>query len=242
MPREHGAWGMLLIPFIMATGISGVFGLKMLMLLASVLGLYVARASFLKRNTGWTVILVATSAACGAPLLLFWQLWWLLPFGGAAALLAFRWPDRGLVSELVAVVGLTMTAPVAWYVATGVLDALAFLLWVLNALYFDGTVFHVKMNITAAARRKPFEGLWFRLRFGWSNLLAHGVMAVLLIAGAAAEYIPWLVALAYAPSLARSVVGVARLSPTLRIKRLGWLEVAHSVVFLTMMIVAFRVT
>jgi hypothetical protein len=67
-------------------------------------------------------------------------------------------------------------------------------------------------------------------------------MAVLLIAGAAAEYIPWLVALAYAPSLARSVVGVARLSPTLRIKRLGWLEVAHSVVFLTMMIVAFRVT
>jgi hypothetical protein len=37
--------------------------------------------------------------------------------------------------------------------------------------------------------------------------------------------------LAFVPLMVRAFVGTARLSPVLRIKRLGWTEVAHSVVF-----------
>jgi hypothetical protein len=50
--------------------------------------------------------------------------------------------------------------------------------------------------------------------------------ALTLVAGC------WLPAgYAFVPSIGRAIAGVLRLSPVLRIKRLGWTEVAHSLVF-----------
>ena len=46
MPREHGAWGILLILFATAVGVTGVFDLKVGLLLASVLCFYIARTAY----------------------------------------------------------------------------------------------------------------------------------------------------------------------------------------------------
>jgi hypothetical protein len=46
--------------------------------------------------------------------------------------------------------------------------------------------------------------------------------------------------LAYAPVVLRAFVGVGRLGPTLRIKRLGWTEVAYSLVYAVVLVGAFR--
>jgi hypothetical protein len=158
LPREHGAWGILLIPFATAVGVSGVFDLKVALLLASVLCFYVARASYLKQNWKWTVVLLAGSAACTAVLLLQARLWWLVALGAAATPLAFRRTERSIAVQLISVAGLTLTAPAAWYAATGRMDAKALWLWLLNALYFGGGVFYVKMHVAAAIRRRPLNG------------------------------------------------------------------------------------
>jgi hypothetical protein len=225
MPREHGAWGILLIPFATAVGVAGVWSLPVALLLASVLCFYVARTSYLKQDYWWTALLLAGSAACTLPLLLVWKLWWLATFGAVAAPLAFRKTERSVARQLLAVAGLTLTAPAAWYVATGKLD---YRLWLLNVLYFAGGVFYVKMHVAAAIQRNAG-----RLAVGWPVLAYYSALVVV-----AALW--WPVGLAFVPAIVRAFVGVARLSPTLRIRRLGWTEVAYSLIFGVLLIATAR--
>ena len=245
-PREHGAWGILLIPFATAVGVAGVWNVPVALLLVSVLCFYVARTAFLKEvaagfslrgqakirtlkdaATGarWTVLLLAGSAACVLPLLLVWKLWWLAAFGAVAAPLAFRKTERSVVMQLLAVAGLTLTAPAAWYVATGQLDAR---LWLLNVLYFAGGVLYVKMHVAAAIQRGGSK-----LRLGAATMIYYGALAAV-----AAMW--WPVGVAFVPAIVRAVVGVARLSPVLRIKRLGWTEVGYSIGFAILLILVVR--
>ena len=102
MPREHGAWGILLIPFATAVGVAGIWNLPVALLLVSILCFYVARTSWLKQNYRWTVALLAGSAAFAVPLLIIWKLWWLAAFGVVAVPLAFRKTERGVVMQLIA--------------------------------------------------------------------------------------------------------------------------------------------
>lgn len=225
MPREHGAWGILLIPFTTAVGVAGVWNLPVTLLLAGILCFYVARTSYLKQNYRWTAILLAGSAACTLPLLLIWKLWWLAAFGLVAAPLAFRKTERSVAMQLLAVIGLTLTAPAAWYVATGKLD---YRLWLLNALYFAGGVFYVKMHIAAAIQRRSSK-----LRLGTATLAYYGALTVVSVMW-------WPVGLAFVPATLRAVAGVARLSPVLRIKRLGWTEVVYSLIFAAILMITLR--
>ena len=240
MPREYGAWGILLIPFATAVGVSGVFDSKVTLLLLSVLCFYVARTSFLKQNMRWTVLLLAGSVACTAVLLLEWRLWWLVALGAAATPLAFRKTERNIAVQLVAVAGLTLTAPAAWYTATGRMDSKALWLWILNALYFGGGVYYVKMHVAAAIRRKAYESLAEKAQVGASTLVYYGSALACLCLMAAWRAIPVAVMVAYVPVVVRAMVGMSRLSTTLRIKRLGWTEVAYSIVFAASLVVLLR--
>jgi hypothetical protein len=222
LPREHGAWGILLIPFATAVGVAGVWNWPVTLLLVSVLCFYVARTSWLKQNYRWTAALLAGSAACVVPLLFVWKLWWLAAVGAVAAPLAFRKTERSAVMQLIAVAGLTLTAPAAWYAATGKLD---YRLWLLNVLYFAGGVFYVKMHVATAIARRPAQHA--------ATMTYYGALAV-----AAAWW--WPVGLAFVPVIVRAFVGVARLSPVLRIKRLGWTEVAYSIVFAVSLVALIR--
>jgi hypothetical protein len=225
MPREHGAWGILLIPFATAVGVAGVWNLPVALLLVSVLCFYLARTSYLKQNYRWTALLLAGSFASAAPLLLVWRLWWLAVLGAVAAPLAFRKTERSVVRQLLAVCGLTLTAPAASYVATGTLDMR---LWLLNILYFAGGVFYVKTHVAAAIQRGGSK-----LRLGAATMIYYGALAVV-----AALW--WPVGLAFVPAIVRAFIGVARLTPVLRIKRLGWTEVVHSLVFAALLIATLR--
>lgn len=227
-PREHGAWGILLVPFAVAVGVAGRWTLPVALLLVSVLCLYVARTSWLQRRWRWMTALVAASVAAGAPLVVVWKLWWLVAFGAVAAVLAAQPTSPSLWRQLLAVAGLTLTAPAAWYAATGALD---YRLWLWNALYFAGGVFYVRMHLDAARKRPGCRQ---------ANLIYHAGLAVLLLALAGGGVVSWAVTWAFAPMLARAAAGSWRLSPVLRIKRLGWTEVAHSVLFGALLVLAMR--
>ena len=212
LPREHGAWGILLIPFATALGIAGIFNGPVALLLASVL-------SFLKGDYRWMIGLLAMSVVAAAPVVVGWHRWWLMAFGAGVIPVAMCRTDRGLGWQLAAVAGLTLTAPVAWYVATDSLGWLAWRLWILNTLYFSGRVLYVKMHISAAIQRRTS-----RLRLGASTLAYHGALLVVAICW-------WPIGLAFVPAIIHALIGVARLTPVLKIKQLAWTEVAASVVF-----------
>ncbi len=231
MPREHGAWGMLLVPFATALGVAGVFDLKTLLLLGSTLCFYMARASWLKRQWLWTALLLAGSLAAAAPLFIVWKLWWLAAFSAIAAVLAAQPTRRHFAMQLGATVGLTLTAPAAWYTATGALDAMAFWLWLWNALYFIGGLLYVRMRIAPVAERpalcKPV-------------LVFYGGLMLFVLALATVDVISFGVPLVFVPAMARAWTGAYRLALPLQIKRLGWSEVAYSVVFAVLLVAALR--
>lgn len=231
MPREHGAWGMLLVPFATALGVAGVFDLKTVLLLASTLCFYISRASWLKRQWLWTALLLAGSLGAAAPLFIVWKLWWLAGFSAVAAGLAVQPTRRHFAMQLTATAGLTLTAPAAWYTATGVLDAMAFWLWLWNALYFIGGLLYVRMRIAPVAERpalcKPVLGF-------------YGGLMLFVLALATVDVISFSVSLVFVPAMARVLIGVSRLTSPLRIKRLGWSEVAYSVLFGVLLVVALR--
>lgn len=240
MPREHGAWGILLIPFATAVGAAGRFDWKLGLLLASILCFYLARTSYLKQNVKWTILLLSLSTGCTLPLLFISKLWWLAGFGLLAAPFAFRKTEHAIHTQILAVAGLTLTAPAAWYVVTGALDRSAWLLWALNALYFVSGVFYVKMHIAAAIRRKPFNTIADKIRHGRNVLVYHvALVVVCLMLTAGGVISPWVMA-AFLPVVIRAFVGIGQLQPVLRIKRLGWTEVAYSLVFAALLIAALH--
>jgi len=159
---------------------------------------------------------------------------------GESGQLAFRKTERSVAIQLLAVCGLTLTVPAAWYVATSQIDQRAWLLWSLNVLHFAGGVFYVKMHVAAAARRKPFESFAEKARHGAVVLAYHAGLVAVLLALASSGVVSSRASLAYAPVVVRAFVRIVRLSPTLRIRRLGWTEVAHSLVCAVTLVAAFR--
>jgi len=235
MPREHGAWGILLVPFATATGISGIWNLPVTLLLVSVLSFFIARMSFLKQQWKWAGLLLAVSAIAAAPLLFVWHRWWLVAFGAVAAPLAFRKTERHIAIQLLAMTGLTLTAPAAWYVATGKFDAMAWKLWLLNSLYFAGGFFFVKMHLAAAIQRTTTG-----VRTG--TIAYHAALVAALATLVLTGQIAWPVTLAFVPAVLRAAVGAWRLTPKLQIKRLAWTEVVLSVLFAVSLIIAVRIS
>ncbi|MCX7886576.1 MAG: hypothetical protein N3B01_04865 [Verrucomicrobiae bacterium] len=227
MPRERGAWGILLVPFCVAVAVSGSLDLKVLLFLTSTICLFVARASWLERRWQWLAVLLVAGGAAAVPLLAAWGLWWLAGFAMIGAALAALPRAAVLISQLLAVAGLTLTAPAAWYTATGRLDAPAFWLWLWNALYFAGSVCYVRLRIARKGQCWPvltfyFTVLAFALALAAGNVVSYGVP------------------LAFAPSAIRAILGTRRLSATLRLRRLGWSEMAHAIVFGVLLAAALR--
>jgi len=231
VPREHGAWGMLLVPFGTALGVAGAFDLKTALLLASTLFFYVARASWLKQQWSWTALLLAASLAAALPLFVVWKLWWLVAFSGVAAVLAAQPTRRHLLMQLTATVGLVLTAPAAWYTATGRLDATAFWLWLWNGLYFVGGLLYVRMRLAPVTARCGLR--WLVLGF-------FAGLSLFVLALVMANVFSYHLLLAFAPAVTRAAAGVGRLAWPLRIKVLGWSEVAFSVLFGVLLVAALR--
>ena len=154
IPREHGAWGMLLVP--LATGAiaaarSGVNGSALTLFVAAALSLFWLRTpveswlgtSPIKAHNAHERTVVLRTIRDGAlALLSVAALLWSGNRGliviGAIAVLAFaaqagvkKLGRKGrMPAQIIGAIGLTSTAAGAYYVATGRLDRIAVALWV----------------------------------------------------------------------------------------------------------------
>ena len=176
LPKEHGAWAMLYVPFVLGVAVAGRVNWPVLLLLLSTTAVFISRESLLvywrarargreAAEAGRMLLLyLALAAAFGSPLVVAFKLFWLIPMGlaGAALLLingkqATRMEERSTACEVMAIGGLTMTAPAAYYAASGRWEMTAFWLWLLSALYMASSVFYIKLRVYRLNPRKQAE-------------------------------------------------------------------------------------
>ncbi len=128
----------------------------------------------------WVVIYAGLALGLGGALLVWSRLWGLLALGGVAGLLLtlYLWQvahhaETSAVGELLGVAGLALGAPGAYAVGTGRFDSTALVLWVLNLLYFGGSVFYVRLRVREQSRRPAPGGWWGRLAAARVTILYH---------------------------------------------------------------------
>jgi 4-hydroxybenzoate polyprenyltransferase len=255
LPKEHGAWAMLYVPFALGVAVAGRVNWPVLLLLLSATAVFISRESLLvywrarargrdAAEAGRTLLLyLALAAAFGSLLIFALKFFWLIPLGmaGAALLLingkqATRMEERVVTGEIMAIAGLTMTAPAAYYAASGRWEMTAFWLWLLSALYMASSVFYIKLRVYRLNPRKHAEQRQ-SLR---SCAFYHSFLIVALPALIFAGSLGLLAFIAFAPALVRTFWGMFKPKTKAPLTRAGILEIVYSMIFLICAALNFR--
>ena len=173
VPREHGAWGILLVPLLVGGAVGMHFQGKIepvILLLGAALSLFWLRApvesllgiGVMRAQPGEERRHVISAIALAAALSFFflaillpeWNTQRLFPLAAAvvlafAAQAALKKIGRSarMASQIVGAIGLTVTAPAAYCVATGRLDRLALGLWLATFFFSANQVYFVQLRI-----------------------------------------------------------------------------------------------
>lgn len=256
LPREHGAWAMLYVPFAVAALVAWTWSVRLLLLLVSVTFVFIARESLLawwrSRNRGredfqarrFMIGYLLLAALFGMPIVAGYKLYWLVPIAVATAALlvinaqqAVRREDRTISGEIMAIAGLTLTAPAAYYVSLGAFDRTALWLWALCAFYFASSIFYIKLRVHTLNARK--EGA---RRQAWRRCaLYHSILLGSLLLLTITDSLSLSALAAFSPVLLRSFWHLAKPVRQVNLRRVGWLEIIYSVVFLIFTTLTFHV-
>jgi hypothetical protein len=137
---------------------------------------------------------------------------------------------------LLAICGLTLTAPAAYYVAHGQWDKTAYWLWVLSVFYFASSVFYIKLRIYRLNPRKREQQrvAWQSCAFYHSILLL--ALAILILSGSLGIF----ALVAFVPVLIRTFWSLFKPVQQVKLTRAGIFEIAYSLVFLVFVVLNFR--
>jgi YwiC-like protein len=261
LPREHGAWGLLLVPMVTGAGVafhqaSHIFPLILLLTAAfalfwlrtpleSLLGTSAMRAQTLEEShTLRSAIVLLAGIAAVALAGLLWagrnaDLW---PLGAAVAaafmaqaILKKLGRRTRMLSEMVGTIGLTAAAPGAYYVITGEFNITAWTLWLANILFAGDQIHYVQMRIHTA----KVQGFRAKLAHGWGFALGQGLMTAIITLACMARLMPPIASLAFAPLLFRGWFYFMQEPTQLVVRRLGWSELKHATAFCVLLIATF---
>lgn len=259
LPREHGAWGIVLIPYLTAVAVAGHWTPAVVVGLGAVLTAFIARYPVelllnrgLYRRAGspprervkkFAGGYATVAGVLGIGLITAWNLYLLLPIALLALLLfgvhlrlGREGVDRSWTAELLGTAGLTLSGLAGWVVATGSLNATGALVWLLNCVFFCAGVIYVKARIR---HRLAVHRPELRATTRWM-IACHIVMVTFVASLLFARWISPLVALPFALAAARAVWGATQSDRPFALRRLGWSEVALSVFFAVFLTLGFR--
>ena len=242
VPREHGAWGLLLIPLISGAATAlfqarhwtplGLFTLAAVALfwlrtpLESSLG---AAPMRVQSNAEVNVSLAAVAALGSVAFICIAVLLWggdnlgLLAIGGTAAL-AFLAQSllkqvgrrMRMAAQLMGAIGLTSTAAGAYYVVTGHLDTRAAALWIANWIFAGDQIHYVQLRIHSAHAVSWAE----KFQRGRTFFFGQFVVVGILVVGWRLHLLPGLAVLAFVPVLMRGLLWYAQGPRPLAVRRL----------------------
>jgi hypothetical protein len=261
VPREHGAWGLLLVPLFTGVAAGMASAPRLWPLLAftiAALSLFWLRTpiesltgtSPLTAHTSqewWTaflasVLLSGISVACLTGLMWKGRNLELLLFGTVAgvafvaqAVLRRLGRRARMAAQLVGIIGLTCTAPAAYYIGTGRLSERAFVLWAANWIFAGNQIHFVQLCIHSS-RAVRFSERFARGRVFF--LAQPALLAVLVVASLLRAVSPFMI-FAFVPALVRGTRWFFRQSEPLNVKSLGWSEMKQGVMFGILLAIAF---
>ena len=260
LPKEHGSWAILLIPFIAGARIGGELSIPVILFLISVITLFLSYQPLMMilrsklkisdeniKDAVSSLIIYAPFIFVPASLLiLIYGLVELLIFGIAGLVflavqlyLARRRLDKTLTGQLFSTSALVMTAPSAYYVSSGRIDETALMIYLLNLLFFGSGIVYVRMKIEAVARKRGFISIREKLYIGRFNIVYHILIIFFIILLFKTGSINLLTLLSFAPITIHSIAGTFFLKERVNFKHLGWLETIYSIIFALALIIEF---
>lgn len=254
-PREHGGWAIFLVPLVIGTAAGGKWDGSLVLFLIAALFAFLARAplggllqsppaagdsgAWRRRLWTWFGVYGGISLLALFPLLTFYRRPFLLLFGAAGVVLLYlhlravlHRRERTLVSQVLAAMGLSLSAPAAYYVAAGILDSRALVLWVVNAAFFSSEVCYVQMRVQAQRFHRPS----FRGTAASAYVGTLSVVVVFCLLG----LLPAAFLLPFVPSFLKVIWVSIRTPRRLLIRRLGWLGVVHSAGFIVLCLLSWN--
>ena len=261
IPREHGAWGMLLIPLttgaVVAAGTNARYGSLAVFVLAALdlfwlrtpveawLGTTAIKAQSPEERSlvPRIALLLGTAGALG--------IGWLFAAGyakgllliGTAAAAAFllQAVAKGLgrsgrmPAQVIGAIGLTATAPAAYYVTSGRLDRIALALWVANWLFAGNQVHFVQIRIRGSRAGTSLE----KLRQAYGFLVGQGLLMMAILAGSYLAFFPRFTVIAFVPVSLRGLLWFVRGRQLLEVHKLGFSELRQALLFGVLLCAAF---
>ncbi len=262
IPKEHGAWAILLVPFFTGAFAKQNPGVPAFLLLICVISLYLLRGSiefyFSHQNKQkeqqidlhlfylYTSFILALFFITTSVLLFYFKFWYLVQIGFLALCLFvlyylfFQKKISRINQQLMALLGLTLTAPAAYYVTSGKWDSNVILLWVLNIIFFQLGLLYVHNKISLYKKRMEIIGIWGKLKFsknlitGWCISLA--VFYFLFLTG----LIRPAIFITLFPITVHIITGIFLDKKDLHIKRMGYSQVGEDILFLIILVYLFR--
>jgi len=244
---------MLITPLILGWLLAPIWQAQIILLFISSLSFFLLRHPlmiFVKRWNRpskdwqhlqlWAIIYGGITVVTGGWLVFIEQLWWLIPAAllGSLLLLFNLWlvskrQEMSVIGELTGIFGLAMGATIAYYVSSGQFAPLAFLLWLINFLYFGGTVFYVKLKVRQQPRLPKPESavsrfLQAKACLGY-QLIVFILLTILILYG---ELLLG-VYLIFMPTTIKMIWGAWHWQDkkSLNLKRLGMIEAIHALIF-----------
>jgi hypothetical protein len=263
IPREHGAWGMLLVPLatggVVAAGSGVNLGALVLFVVAALslfwlrtpveawLGTSAIKAQSPRERSAVRTVAIAiagASAATVAALFFFGYSRGLLMIGVVAAVAftvqaAVKKLGRSgrMPAQVIGAVGLTSTAAGAYYVASGRLDHIAFALWLANWLFAGNQVHFVQVRIHSSRAGAVNE----KLRQGYAFFAGQLVLLGVVIVLCHIHVFPRAVVVAFIPALLRGSLWFLRGPQPLDVHKLGFSELAHALIFGALLCAAYLI-
>lgn len=230
LPKQHGAWAMLIIPFWLGV-INGGFLWQhipfffgwLLLYLATYPMLLLFKGKKLRYYTKWTLIymipavLLLLIPLMERPTIIFFGLA-MIPFFIINAYFTSINKDRAFMNDVSAISAFSIAGIGSSYFGAGVITIETIIFTFLaSILFFVGCTFYVKTMI----REKK------NTQFKWISWVYH-----LLLVAVWLTFGLWIVVLAYVPSLVRAVIFYGKkLSP----KQIGIYEIVNAAIFFVLM-------
>ncbi len=263
VPREHGAWGILLVPLVTGACVGFIRGdgmADLVQFLTAALALFWLRtplevllgSSTMRAHTAeekkivWQATLI-TSLLAALPLYLLLHNGRHrgLLFIGAIACAAFAMQaciklfgrTMRMPAQMIGAIGLTCTAAGAYYVVTDAIDSMAFALWAANWFFACNQIHYVQLRLHNSKR----EGLRTRFKHAWIFLVMQVVMIGAVVSLSFAGWLPYITVAAFVPIAARGIVWIFQKAEPLDLQWLGLTELLHGITFGVLLITSFYV-
>jgi len=262
LPREHGAWGMLLVPLAAGAAAGNPHGdriISILLFAAVALGLFCLRAPveaalgfspLRPQNDGerklvhYFIYLYASVVLVALAVLILWTHAYGILLLGAAAAMVFLLQavlkqlgrNTRMNAQLTGSIALSSTAAGAYYLATGHFGPVAIIIWLANWIFAADQIHFVQLRIHLARAAPPRE----KLRLGKAFLVHQALSLMFLVLIWRAGWLPGLILVAFSALLVRGFAWFFEAPRPLHVRQLGISELLYAIVFGMFFIAGFH--